>query len=378
MEYPSLKFVFDRKKTATASCKGLVQIEVMSERKRKWIGTGVRLYAGEWHPSKMVVKRLDADILNSNLCEQLASIQNWVNDLRRENLPFDFFKLENFLKKESKAISFIEYLEDRIENRPDIRESTRKSQRKLIGSLKAFGAIVYFQDVTRNNILAYDEWLHRKDYLQSTIHSYHKFLKTYIHDAMRHGVINADPYMGITIDVGRRAVRRFLTKDELSKVEHADMPKEILEKVRDLFVFQCYTGLSYSDTISFDFEKTEERDGRYVLLDTRHKTGSDFYIVLLPKALNILRKYQFKLPVISNQKYNDYLKLVASYAKVNKEITSHMGRHTFATMCLNNGVSIEVLAKMLGHADVKTTAIYAKIINPTVEKAFDELEKRLR
>lgn len=93
--------------------------------------------------------------------------------------------------------------------------------------------------------------------------------------------------------------------------------------------------------------------------------------------MEILKKYDFHLPVITNQQYNLQLKVLASFAKLDKSLTSHMGRHTFAVFVLNHGVSIENLAKMMGHSDIKTTQIYAQVLNSEVEREFDRLEQSL-
>jgi len=120
-----------------------------------------------------------------------------------------------------------------------------------------------------------------------------------------------------------------------------------------------------------------ERDGKSIILDRRKKTDEDYYIVLLSPALAILKKYGYKLPLISNVRYNYYLKVVAQFAKIDKPLTTHMARHTFAVFALNHGIKIEVLAKMMGHTDIKTTQIYAKILDSSVEAGFDVLEKSL-
>lgn len=111
---------------------------------------------------------------------------------------------------------------------------------------------------------------------------------------------------------------------------------------------QCLTGLAYSDIIKLDFEKVELRNGQYVLNDERAKTGVDFTVVLLPEVLDILKRYGYKLPKFSNQQYNMRLKLVADAAGIDKPIASHWGRRTFGMYLLNNGFSMEVVAKVLG------------------------------
>ena len=120
-----------------------------------------------------------------------------------------------------------------------------------------------------------------------------------------------------------------------------------------------------------------ERDGKYVIADRRVKTNEDYFIVLLSPAIAILQKYDYKLPLLSNQKYNDYIKVAASYAKIDKNLSSHAARHTFAVFALNNGVPIEVVSKMLGHTNIKTTQLYAKILNTEVERGFDLLESKI-
>lgn len=377
MKYPTIKVVFDRKKLATKTRKGLVQIEVLSERKRKWISTNVKVYAGQWHPEHWVVKRLDATTLNDNIRAQIALIQDWVNELRRSREAFEFEKLDTFLKTVSTSIDFIQYLETRIKERHDIRDSTRRTHRKLIMSLKKFGKIKFFSDLTRRNIMAYDEWLHKQEYVQTTIHSYHQFLKIYINDAIRREIIKQNPYTSVQIERGKSDMRKYLTEQELSTIRQAKMGTSTLNKIRDLFVFQCFTGLAYADLAKFDFTGAVERNGKYIVHDVRQKSGENFYIVLLSPAVEILKKYNFKLPLISSQKYNTHLKIVATAAGVDKNLTSHMGRHTFAVYCLNHGVRIETLAKMMGHTDIKTTQLYAKIANSTVEAAFDSLENQL-
>lgn len=377
MKYPTIKVVFDRKKLATKTRKGLVQIEILSERKRKWISTNVKVYAGQWHPEHWVVKRLDATTLNDNIRAQIALIQDWVNELRRSREAFEFEKLDTFLQTVSTSIDFIQYLETRIKERHDIRDSTRRTHRKLIMSLKKFGKIKFFSDLTRRNIMAYDEWLHKQEYVQTTIHSYHQFLKIYINDAIRREIIKQNPYTSVQIERGKSDMRKYLTEQELSTIRQAKMGTSTLNKIRDLFVFQCFTGLAYADLAKFDFTGAVERNGKYIVHDVRQKSGENFYIVLLSPAVEILKKYNFKLPLISSQKYNTHLKIVATAAGVDKNLTSHMGRHTFAVYCLNHGVRIETLAKMMGHTDIKTTQLYAKIANSTVEAAFDSLENQL-
>lgn len=352
-----------------------VEIEVYYNRKRKWISTGVKAKKKNWDNKKMIIGRADAFDANMIIEKLYNDIANFIRRLVIDQKPFSWSALNNLIENRDSENSFLTFVEKLVTTRKDIKESTRKNHKKLIVALKEFGKIAGFKDINSKNIQLYDRWLHnRKDYTQSTVASYHKFMKIYINEALRLELITRNPYDSIKIDKGKPGERKYLTPEELTKVETCKISNPSLNKVRDTFIFQCYTGLAYSDLKKFDFHLVEQRGDRYILHDKRKKTGEDFYIVLLPTALKILKKYDYSLPVMCNQQYNMRLKLVSEYAGITKGLTSHMGRHTFATMSLNAGIKIEVLAQMMGHADIHTTQLYAKLINSTVEEAYGVLE----
>ena len=374
-----MKFVFDRKKVATKKKKGLVQIEVTSEGKRKWIGTTVKVYSDQWNKKKKVVNSVNSVQLNATLDGMMAKLNEFILDLVCNGQQFDFEKLNSFLEKSTHSESFIEFIRARIDERTDLEESTRKQHRTLLQSLEKFGKINYMDDLTQANITLYDEFLHQQGISQPTIFNYHKRAKRYVHEAMKFGMLDTDPYKGLHFERGKFEKRKYLTEKELEMVRSCKINIPAIERVRDLFLFQCYTGLAYADFEKFDFEKdVEEKNGKYIIADRRKKTNEDYKIVLLTPAIEVLKKYDYKLPIISNQKYNVSLKVVAQYAGIDKNITTHMGRHTFAVFALNNGVSIEIVAKMLGHTNIRTTQIYAKVLNSEVEKSFDLLESKIK
>ena len=379
MEYPTLRFVFDRKKVATKEKKGLVQIEVCSERKRKWIGTGVKVYADQWDDKRKVSARPDSLDLNMKQDLMMSNILEYVNSLIRRKVPFDFESLDVFLKNSSESDSFIDFIVRRTDERKDRAEGTIKHYRTLVKVLEDFGRINYFHDLTRSNITMFDDYLRSKGIKDTTVYGYHKNMKAYINEAIRFGIISENPYVGLKINRGKSDKRKYLTYEEMRRMERCRITDPSVNRVRDLFLFQCYTGLAYSDLYKFDFASDVERRGnKFIIADRRVKTNEDYFIVLLSPAMEILRKYDFDLPVISNQKYNDYLKVAASFAKIDKNLTTHCARHTFAVFALNNGVPMEVVSKMLGHTNIKTTQIYAKVLNTEVEKGFDVLERKMK
>lgn len=378
MKIPTLRFVFDRKHVASKTHRGLVQLEVLFEGKRKWIGTGIKLYAGQWKDKKMCVNAPNMIDVNEALEALRSRIQEWINSLIRNGEAFSFTALDDFLRARKDGNNFVDYIGRRIEERTDIRDSTRSTHRKLLSKLQTFGKIVYFSDLTLYKIEAFDNWLRSQGITQVTIWGYHKTMKVYIHDAIHHDLLANSPYENFKVERGKSNGRRYLTPEELKKVEEAVIPIKKIDRVRDVFVFQCYTGLAYADLSRFDFNKVEKRGERYVLRDVRQKSNEEYYIVLLSPAIRILRKYKNRLPIISNQQYNKQLKQVSFFSRISKEITSHMGRHTFAVMCLSKGAKIENVSKMMGHINIATTQIYAKVLNRSLEQEFDMIESTLK
>lgn len=179
--------------------------------------------------------------------------------------------------------------------------------------------------------------------------------------------------------------RQFLSANELSNLETFEFISERLERVRDLFVFSCYTGISYIDIMKLT--KTNIHlgiDGNNWIITKRHKTNTTVKVPLLNKSQNIVSKYEHHpitmvsgtlLPPITNEKLNLYLKEVANFCGIKKNLTFHMARHTFATtVTLTNGVPIETVSKLLGHTKLSTTQIYAKVIERKVSDDMNALK----
>ena len=357
MKYPSIRLIFDRTKTATKDKPGTVYVEVLHNRVRRYYNTGVRVCTGQWSDSKMVINHPDSFSLNQRINSIRSKVEFYINKCITDDRTFSFDGLEIYLSAKSNTNSFIDFMQSRIEERTDLRPNTIKNHRTSLSILKEFGEIESFDDITPDKIRRYDAWLHKKYNSQTSVHFHHKELKVYINEAIRAGIIKQNPYDLIPVSRGKSSLRRYLEEEEIEMIKHADMPTESLSRVRDLFIFQCYTGLAYADLAKFDFSKAVNRGGKYIVYDARQKSGEDFYLVLLSPAVEILKKYDFKLPQITNQQYNLRLKSVADYAKITKNLTSHMARHSFAVYCVNNGIAIETLARMMGHNDIKTTQI---------------------
>ena len=157
---------------------------------------------------------------------------------------------------------------------------------------------------------------------------------------------------------------RYLSPEALKKLEDWDPDSPKLDKIKDVFLFACYTGMSYSDLLDFEVEDN-------YIVDKRQKTGEGYIIYVTPKAKRILDKYD-KLPILTNQVTNRYLKEVCYKAGI-KEVTFHMARHTFAVDALNKGVPLEVVSRILGHSKISTTQIYAKVLKSSIKFHMEKL-----
>lgn len=179
--------------------------------------------------------------------------------------------------------------------------------------------------------------------------------------------------------------RMYLTEEDIDKLINKEITIKRLARVRDLFIFQIYTGLSYADMEALTEDSLEIGiDGKKWIVINRKKTGSRSSIPVLPRAQDILDKYKNDplciadhklLPVCSNQRMNGYLHEIEILCDIKKNLTTHLARHTFATtITLSNGVPIETVSKMLGHADLKTTQIYSKVVD---KKVADDMRSLL-
>jgi site-specific recombinase XerD len=221
----------------------------------------------------------------------------------------------------------------------------------------------------------------------STI-KYLRNLKKVVLLCVKKGWLDKDPFYGFKL-ANKEVVRDFLTQQELDALTRKEFAATRLTIVRDIFLFSCYTGLAYVDVRKL---KRSEigigMDGEKWVFTSRQKTEVRSRIPLLPVCLQIIKRYEQHpqcinrdsvLPVWSNQKMNEYLKEIADVSGINKRLTYHIARHTFATtVTLNNGVPIETVARMLGHKSLRTTQHYAKILDKKVSEDMQMLKAKLR
>lgn len=383
---PILQFVFDRHKRATAIKTGSVELRITYNRVQRFVTTGVRVLPRHWRNGN-IINRLDSYELQQTLDIFMANARRIVNEqLAAGTLDMDTVVGTISGRQRQKASENVpkeRLLMDFFQERALVRKygRTEDSQGRYDRFLRWFeswGGMVTFADITEANIIKMDEALSAKRLKNcSKWNNYHRFLNSFILDAMEEGFIRKNPYKSLHIDKAKRSegLGKYLTREEFARLAGLDPTTEYLRHARDLFVFQTYTCLSYTDLEAFDVSLVREVKGRPMYMGRRGKTKQEFVFMLLPQAMEILERYGGELPMMSNQKYNDRLKILSVMAGIGKPLSSHWARHTGATMLLNSGVGMEIVAKVLGHSSTKITReVYAKMLDETVAEAMARMD----
>lgn len=375
--YPQVSFVYDRRKISSSERKAAVELRITYDGKQKYLSTGIMLYPDQWRKGT-IVNCPDIVQISKTLDKMLSTVRQIILEMIEEE-NIDIFSIPMRLKrKERDTMTFIDFCKQRAEVRKYGKTSDSQVRYdRFIRFFRKWGKIREFEDITDHNIIAYDRYLHTKRLKNSTIwNNYHRFLNSFILDAIEEGFLQRNPYKWIRIEKRRYdSINKCLSPDEFRILKGIKLPTKSLERVRDLFVFQTYTCLSYIDLREFDARYIKEVNGMKVYLGNRQKTKKKFTIPLLSPAWDILMKYEGQLPIISNVKYNEYLKVVAQASGIDKPLSTHWARHTGATLLLNEGVNMGIVSKICGHSSIKITEqIYAKLLDETVVDAVQDVD----
>lgn len=372
-----------------------IEVRVTVNRRAYYINTGVHVRPREWKFDH-VCNRQDEDMLNERVSIMLKRVDEVVNDYLEREQELDIEEVRRRVKSPDgrrrlkDAEDMTGWMSEQIPML-DVAHGTRNHYRVSVAALVESEAMRKWSDLTIENIHKFDAWLHRikkhqtdaevkakkpVEYIsQATVRNYHKDIKALLARALKFGLITANPYdrMKGEIKRGDKETVEFLTDAERNRIEGLTINDSMLATVRDVFVFQCYTGMAYSDAMAFTLDKCQQDGERLTYSAPRVKTGVWFYIRVLPKAVEIAQKYGGRLPRVADQTCNSNLKTIANVTGITKKLTTHVGRHTFATWMLRNGVPIEHVSKMLGHRKITQTQRYAKLLPMDVYGQFDKV-----
>lgn len=378
-----------------------VMLRIYLNNERLSLGsTGIAITASQWDKDKERIKGRTTDALSTNL--QLDNIAGGLQAIFRKIEMSDDLSLERikseFLGKKDEIDTLMQLFE---KHNTDISKQVGISVSKA--TLQKYNVCKrHFSDFLNKQYKRNDLKLTELTYL--VIRGFDLYLRTVVGQnsntatktmktfktitllGQKMGVLLYDPFMNHRFHL-EPVNRGFLTDEEILLIANKEISIPRLELVRDIFIFSCFTGLAYIDVSNLTPDHIITLGDKQWIMTQRQKTSVETNILLLDIPKAIIDKYcdnpaypkrENKLfPILSNQKMNAYLKEIADLCGIKKNLTFHLARHTFATMSLSKGVPMESVSKMLGHTNIKTTQIYARITNKKIEHDMEELAGKL-
>ena len=393
------KLVFDHRGRTKEKNEGPIELRVTANSKPYYINTGVRVRSDQFNGERVVNHR-DARLLNERLKDVVLKIETAVNECIRNGLTIDVAQIKRQAynveeKAKHNETSMIEWIDEQIPLL-NIKDGTRERYCVTARRMREYGGLMRWDDLTVENIYKWDSWLHKikkpvsngdvqagRDGMyigEAAVYNYHRTLRSLLSRAVKLGVIESNVYDRVRGEF-RKGIKEnveYLTEDEIAAIESLHpIEGTQMAMARDLFVFQMYTGLSYSDSQAFDIRDYKKVDGKWVNVGERIKTGVSYVSVLLPKAVEVLERYGMQVPKVNNIQYNASLKVIQQALGIRTKLHSHLARHTFATRALRLGAKIENVSRMLGHTNITQTQRYAKVLAQSVHDDFELINEKL-
>lgn len=394
----TVRFILEKNKTRKSG-KAPVYCRLTYSGKRKQFRTGLFIGPEYWVSKQQKAKPPNPDNIYINT--QLSLISQKINEaflfLQVSNNIFDvediYFQYKGENIKTNKTILEVFALHNERMNKLVGIEYANSTYKKFVEAKQHTSNFIWHK-YGRNDILLESintNFLHEFDFYlktecnhkQITINKSIQRVRKIIKLALAEGYLQKDPFI---LYKPKRYVTKvvFLTKEELTALENYKFAQERLNQVRDMFVFCCYTGLAYAEMSSISKKHLEKGfDGNTWIRMFRQKTNSIVSVPLLSKAKEILDKYSNDdelLPIITNQKFNSYLKEIAIIVGIDKRLTHHVARKTFATtVLLFNNVPMEIVSELLGHSKMQITQKhYAKVVQKSVSKEMKKLNYKFK
>jgi integrase len=398
----TISLVYDHRGRTPKGEEGPIEVRVTNNRKHYYIGTGVRVCKNRFAAGVIrdTKDTSDADMLNERLKTITSLIEREVNKCLEERREVDVADIRKRVWSLEVAQTdgeptLVNWIKEQIPML-NVSKGTRQKYMTLCNRMLQYDKLTRWEQLNTEAIYNFDAWLHQQERpLTQTekengrepqkvgdagVDSYHKSLRAMLNRALKMEKIDANPYDRLRGEFrsGKRDSVDYLTEEQMQKVmDITPVHGSQVAMARDLFVFQMYTGLSYSDTQRFDIRQYREVDGRWVFIGERVKTGVPYVSMLLPPAVEVLQRYGMKVPKINNQRYNQMLKAIGMVIGIEK-LHSHMARHTFGTWMLSQGAKIENVSRMMGHTNITQTQRYAKVLAKDVYDDFDKIAKKLK
>lgn len=397
MRYSFRILFYLRKKSSYQSDLSTIYVRITINGKLVEFSSKMKTIASQWDQKKqkMLGRTQDAHKINSSLIKISSRLNKLFDELtEKEGIPTPerlkdaFFSGNNgdkeylLLTMFEKLISQKQELADNDAIKADSVNTYTCTKNKLISYIKLqyYQAEIDIRKVDYEFINGFEIYLKGKVQCgHNTMVRHMRHLKQVTTYAYKNGYMTKDPFYNIALSV-KKVERTFLTEEELKKVINLKLTDETLQKVKDVFVFQCLCGLSYIDVKQL--KHSDIVDGTIII--HRQKTGNKSFIPILQIAQILIDKYttvqkpdMCVFPVYTSQRMNIYLKTIGKLAGLNKKFSTHCGRHTFGTLMISKGVPIESVSKMLGHTELKTTMIYAKILDSKVIKDIKQVDGQL-
>lgn len=354
------------------------------------LSTGISLKSSDWDKRKSIIKprHPQSYIFNSTIKNLEKAVWLYYEDKIKKGQVADGIELKNAIRGAQDAqdsiISTFQYFIQ--QNEKVLTGGTIKHYKSTMNKVKEFIKVKCNKSDVGLVELNYKFITRFRAFLESNyknhINTMNKDicrLKSVINFAVRLEWINDNPfrsYRSSTIPT----VRTTLNINEINKIEASEVIGESMNIVKDAFLLMCYTGISYSDLKALKSEDIQTSiNGGRIIKFSRKKTNEYCMIPLVEKAQRLIIKYmeheksiseRLVMPLISNQKMNDYISKICSNLGINKKVSCHVARHSFATNALELGVPIETVSKALGHSSIKTTQIYAKITETKLTSDF--------
>lgn len=379
IKIPTIKVIFDRKNKATSSTAkerktGLVQVEIYWNRKRKYISTGINIYKNQWSGVNgvHVVNSAHAVEYNTIINDIVRKLYDDISALSDKGNYIAMFDLHYNVNADTQLLAdYAEYCVDRRK----IKSTTAIFYKSKIRTIRMYGKLGCINDITYTDIVSFERYLDKERKLKKqSIQQYMTLLKLVFNTAVLENIITENPMKAYKLPHGTSAQRKFLSVADVNKIASLQLRQQA-SIARDYFLFQCYTGLAFADLSTLTKDMFVKDAGQWYIVRERQKTSIGYRVMLLKPALQIALKYNFTFNRLYITKYNYHLRQIGKKAGFSFKLSSHVGRHTFATWALSNGVPIEIVSKMLGHTNINTTQIYAKILAKDVEAQFKKLDE---